>query len=114
MKPKAEQICWRIGIGAPTRQQKRSCLDEANFREGLVVETRTAPLVVEGVLRIRVKEVGVSDHRDREGHRVDGDRESDRDVREEEDERRAETERRAEQLREAWRQRHPEIEDEKE
>src|ERR687894_213365 len=36
MKPKAEQPRWRIGIGAPTpRQQKRSCLDEANFRVGL-------------------------------------------------------------------------------
>jgi len=54
----------------------------------------------------------VSDPRDREGHRVDGDRERDRDVREEEDERRAETERRAEQLWEAWRQRRPEREDE--
>jgi hypothetical protein len=62
--------------------------------------------VVEEVFRIRVKEVGVSDPRDREGDRVDGDRESDRDVREEEDERRAE------QLREAWRQRRPEREDE--
>jgi hypothetical protein len=68
--------------------------------------------VVEEVFRIRVKEVGVSDPRDREGDRVDGDRESDRDVREEEDERRAETERRAEQLWEAWRQRRPEREDE--
>jgi hypothetical protein len=57
MKPKAEQTCWRIGIGAPTRQQKRSCLDEANFREGLVVETRTAPLVAVSVLfRVQVRE----------------------------------------------------------
>jgi hypothetical protein len=62
--------------------------------------------------RLELLEAGVSDPRDREGDRVD--RESDRDVREEGDERRAETERRAEQLREAWRQRHPEREDEKE
>lgn len=41
------------------------------------------------------------------------DRERDRAIREEEDERRAETERRGEQLREAWRQRHPESEDDK-
>lgn len=34
-------------------------------------------------------------------------------IREEEDERCAETERRGEQLREAWRQRHPEREDDK-
>jgi hypothetical protein len=64
--------------------------------------------------RLELLEAGVNDPRDREGDKVDRDRESDRDVREEEDERRAETERRAEQLREAWRQRHPEIEDEKE
>lgn len=56
------------------------------------------------------------DQRDRERDRAmrDRDRELDRSAREEEKQRLDETERRGEQLREAWRQRHPGQEGEKE
>ena len=64
---------------------------------------------------LELLEVGVSGPRDRNRDRDlrDRDRERNRAAREEENERRAETDRRGEQLREAWRQRHPQGEEDK-